>query len=156
YSYETAVLGVLQRILGIARAGTGVSLQLKLTYYYNAAISTGYMRRLAKEGLLIGCGVAIFALAGGWVIEIGGALFAHLQIANMLSALAGYWFTLGAVCMAEYLFFHLSYFALGLNRNFLRVAAPAVGLAILVAAGFGGLWFQPHDALRYALLSYIL
>ena len=135
YSYETAVLGVLQRLLAVPRAATGVSIQAQLTYYYNAHVSSSNLIKLAKQGLLIGCGVTAVAVAGGWVIEIGRPLFARLQIVEILSVLARYWLVLGVICMADYLFFHLSYVALGLNRKLIRVAAPSAGLAVLLGAG---------------------
>jgi peptidoglycan/xylan/chitin deacetylase (PgdA/CDA1 family) len=154
YSYETAVLGVLQRILGVSRAAIGVSLQAQLTYYYNARVSSSYLITLAKQGLVIGCAVAVVAVAGGWAIELGRPLFTHLEIAGMLSALSRYWLLLGVICMAEYLLHHFSSFALGLNRKFIRVAAPIVGLAVLLGAGLGALWFEQRSPLSYALLSY--
>jgi peptidoglycan/xylan/chitin deacetylase (PgdA/CDA1 family) len=49
---------------------------------------------------------------------------------------------------------HFSSFALGLNRKFIRVAAPIAGLAVLLGAGLGALWFEQRSPLSYALLSY--
>jgi hypothetical protein len=154
YSYETAVLGVLQRLIGIPRAAISVSLQAQLTYYYSAGVSLRYLLKLAKQGLLFGCGAAVLAFAGGWVIEIGRPLLARVQIAEMLSELARYWFILGVVCTADYVFFHLSFFALGLNRKLIRVAAPAIGIVLLLGAALGALWLEPQDRVGYGLLAY--
>jgi hypothetical protein len=153
-SYETAVLGVLQRLMGVPRAAVGVSLYARMTYYYNAVVSSAYLLKLARQGLIFGCGIAIVAFAGGWVIEIGRALLARVQITQMLAELARYWILLGVVCMLDYVFFHLSWFALGLNRKLIRVVAPAAGLAVLLAALPGADWILPHDRIGYGLAAY--
>jgi hypothetical protein len=156
YSYETAVLGVLQRILGVPRAATAVSLQVRLTYYYNAAVSSSYLISLVKQALLIGCGIAAVAFAGGWAIDVGRHWLASLQIAEMFAELAQCWLLLGIICMLDYVFFHLSFFALGLNRKFIRVAAPSAGLVMLLVMGLGAVLLKPHDRIGYGLLAYAI
>jgi hypothetical protein len=156
YNYETAVLGLLQRILGIARVAIAVSLQVQLAHYYNARVTSAYLLTLAKQGLLIGCGTAVVVFSGGWAIEIGRPWFARLPITELCAELARYPLQLGVVCAVDYVFFHLSSFALGLNRKLIRVAAPAAGLAVLLSAGFGAAWLEPRDRMGFALLAYAI
>jgi hypothetical protein len=156
YTYETAVAGILQRVLGLIRIGTAVSIQMRLTQYYTARASYAYLRALAKQAVQFGGAVAIASIAMLLTLKFSGAWITHLTIAVMCGEVARYPAHVGTICALEYLFFHLSTFALGLNLKSVRVLAPVIGLVFLTAAGAWSSWLPPSDRIGYGLSSYIL
>jgi hypothetical protein len=117
YQYETAVAGVLQRFLNMTRVGTAVSLQINLTYYYTTWMTSLYLRTLSRQAIQFGCAIGAFCVFVNLAFPLSPLWLTRLSIGRMMAEITSHPINIGAICSFDYVFFHLSSFALGLNRN---------------------------------------
>jgi hypothetical protein len=156
YHYETAVAGVFQRVLNMIRVGTGVSLQMNLTYYYTAWITPSYLMKLVREAAQLGCALTVACLLVDFAVPLIPVSLTRLSIFTMGAEITSYPILVGAICALDYIFFHLSFFALGLNRKIVRVIAPIIGIGVLIVAGGLSEWLPSSDRFAFGLFAYVI